>query len=301
MNFEKFYALVRSSLKQYAAAGLINEMDVYDWVVSELNTFQMLPLIKIETILHVKNNSVKLPEGFKSLYSAVKCEPYKCIVEDVEPDILQDFYFYKVRELKNEDWNFCNPCDITETESCVVEKTYLHNNTRANFYYNNLTPLKLNLTPHVKRTTCDKECPNLSVHNSPYEISINRKTLYTNFKEGNIFLIYNGYEYDDDGFLIIPDTEENNLSKFLLASIKRKIIEELMANSDNNTNEQFLLSVYIAEEDLYRRRTMGELKMKRVLHGIKSYQSKIRRQFAVYDFGTYSHNHRGNRIEFLVV
>lgn len=301
MNFDEFYELVRSSMKQYASAGLINEMDVYDWVISELNTFRMLPSIKIETILHVKNNSVKLPEGFKSLYSAVKCEPYKCVVEDAQPDILQNFYFYKVRELKNEDWNFCNPCDITETESCVVEKTYLHNNTRANFYYHNLQPLKLNLTPHVKRTICDKQSPNLSVHNAVNEISINRKTLYTNFKEGNIFMVYNGLEYDEDGMLIIPDTEEGNLSKFLLASVKRKIVEQLVANSDNTTNEQILLQLYVQEESTYRNKTMGELKMKRVLNGIKDYKNKIKKQFAVYDFGTYSHNHQGNKIEFLVV
>jgi hypothetical protein len=304
MLFSEFLSEIKGSMKQYASAGLIDDLSVYTWLIDGLNTFNILPTIKIETILNVKNNSVKLPDGFKSLYSAIKCEPYACTVEPEEgKHVLQDFYFYKVRELKNTDWNFCEPCDLEETESCVVEKLYLYDGrTKANFYYKNLENLKLKLTPHVKRNQCDKECLNFSIYDAPYEISINNKTLYTNFNEGNIFMIYNGYEEDEEGFLIIPETQEGNLHKYLMAYVKKQIILDLLTNSDNTTNEQFLYSIFERDESMYLAKAMGEIKMKRVLGSIDNYKKKIKKQFSVYDYGRYTYNNLNhNRIEFIVV
>ena len=301
MLFNEFTADIKKSLKQYASAGLIDDLSVYGWLIEALNELSILPTIKAEEMLTVKNNSAKLPEGFKSMYSAVKCEPYVATIDEPQDDILQESYFYKVRELKNEDWNFCNPCDIVETDTCVVEKTYFHNGTKANFYYNNLQPLKLKMTPYVKRTKCDKNSPNLSINNAPYEISINNKTLYTNFKEGTIFLIYNGYEHDEDGFIIIPETEENNILKYVRAYVQASIVRETFGNSDNTTNEQFLYTLYSQERDKYLTRSTGELKLKRVLDGMGSYRSKINKEYSVYDFGSYSKNNNRNRTDFIVL
>lgn len=303
MIFNEFLSDIKNSMKQYDSAGLIDEMSVYQWVIDALNAFSMLPTIKIETIVDIKNNTGKLPDGFKTLYSAIKCEPYSYTVEDEsQPEqVLQDFYFYKVRELKNEDWNFCNPCDIQETESCVVEKVYLNNGIRANFYYNKPEPLKLNLTSYTKKTKCDRDCLNLNVTDSKHEISINNKTLYTNFREGKVFMVYNGYEEDEDGMLIIPETTENNIIRYLTAYVKKKILEEIFNNSDNTTNEQFLYSMYMQEEQTYFTKTMGELKMKRVLQGMNKYKSQIKKQFQVYNFGEFSYNNFGNRVGFITL
>lgn len=135
---------------------------------------------------------------------------------------------------------------------------------------------------------CEKDCPNLREVESPYEISINNKTIYTNFKEGTIFLVYNGLEEDEDGFLIIPetDTDEQWLNRYLLAKIKRMIIERILTNSDNNTNEQFLYKMYFEEEQNTYPKAMGELKMKKVMMGLNNYRRKIKKEFSVYNFGS---------------
>ena len=300
MLFDQFLAEIKGSLKQYNSAGLIDDMDVYSYLIDALNELSILPTIRIETVLNVKNNTAKLPDGFKSMYLALKCEPYKVAIDEPEPDVLQDFYFYKVRELKNEDWNFCNPCEITESDTCVVEKTYLHNNVRANFYYKNLEPLSLKMTSHVKRTSCDKDSPNLSIKNTPHEISVNNKTIYANFKEGKIFMIYNGYEHDEDGFIIIPE-ESENIMKYLKASVKKNLMLNFMENSDATSNENTLYTLYATDEDKYYRRTVGEIKLKKVLNGMDNYRAKIKKEFAVYNFGEYSTNNKSNKIDFLVI
>lgn len=300
MTFNEFSAAIKGSMEQYNSAGLIDDLSIYNWMIEGMNEFSTLPTIRIEYIINVRNNKGTLPDGFKSLYSAVKCEPYACTIDEDKPvDVLQDIYHYKVRELKNEDWNFCNPCDIQETDTCVVEKVYFHNGTRGNFYYNNLEPLKLRLTSHTRKSKCDSNCLNFSVNNAQNEISINEKTIYTNFKEGSVFIVYNGYEEDEDGFIMIPESKEDNLFKFLRAYVKREIIRKILENSDNTTNEQFLFSLYDSDVKLYQPKVSGSLKMKKILGGINHYNNKINKEFGVYNFGSFSHN-QSNRIDFLV-
>lgn len=301
MLYSEFLANIKSSMEQYTSAGLIDDISVYDYLVDAMNEISIVPSIRIEYLVNVKNNKGKLPDGFKTLYSAVKCEPFVYTLDNEEPqkDILLDIYHYKVRELKNQDWNHCDPCDIKESNSCVVEKVYLHNNTRANFYYNNLEPLRLKLTSYTKKTKCDKECLNFSTLNSKYEISINQKTLYTNFKEGSIFIVYNGYEEDEDGFIIIPETKENNLEKYLRAYVKKEIIRKMLENSDATTNEQFLFQMYDQELNKYQTRAVGEYKMGKVMGSLKNYKNKIKSEFEVYNFGHYNRNQR-SMTEFIV-
>lgn len=290
MTFTEFSSDIKRSLKQYATSGLIDDLQIYDYAIEGLNFFNILPTIRIETMLEVKNNKVKLPDGFKSIYYAAKCDPYKYTVDDDKgKHLLQDIHFYKVREIKNQDWNFCEPCEIEESETCVVEKTYLYNNT-YNFYYNNFTPVKLKITPHVKKTMCDRECKNFGIQDSPYEVSINNKTLYTNFKSGRIYLVYNGYEEDEEGFLLIPDTTEGNLVTYLKAHVKRRIIEDLLANSDNSTNEQFLYTLYDREAREYYPKAMGEIKLNKVLSNIDNYRKKLNSEFLMFDKGRHIRN-----------
>ena len=130
------------------------------------------------------------------------------------------------------------------------------------------------------------------MNSSTYEISINNNTVYTNFKDGNIFMIYNGYEEDEEGYILIPDTLEGNLSKYLKAYVKKRIIEDLLNNSDNTTNEQFLYTLYSQEESQFFTKTVGEIKMSKIIGSFKKYKNKINKEFSVFNFGSYSYNNR---------
>ena len=69
IKFSNFLAEIKRSFRQYDSANLINDMDVYEWVIQGLNALNILPTIRIETILNIKNNKAKLPDGFKSIYN----------------------------------------------------------------------------------------------------------------------------------------------------------------------------------------------------------------------------------------
>lgn len=105
-------------------------------------------------------------------------------------------------------------------------------------------------------------------------------------------MIYNGYEEDEDGYILIPDTLEGNLSKYLKAYVKKRIIEDLLNNSDNTTNEQFLYTLYSQEEVQFFTKTVGEIKMSKIIGSFKKYKNKINKEFSVFNFGSYSYNNR---------
>lgn len=299
MLFKEFLSEIESSMPQHKAANLLDDLMVYNFMIEGLKELSILPTIRIQRVVNIKNNKGKLPDGFKSLYSAVKCEPYVFTPEIDEPqDVLQDIYTYKVREIKNANWNICNPCDVTEEETCIVEKTYLHNGLKGNFYYNNITPLRLKLTPYVKKNQCDTECKNFQVKDSPYEISINNKMLYTNFKDGNVFITYNGYDEDEEGFLMIPESTEDNLLKYLKAYVQREIIKNLFTSGLATKQDEFLYSLYATDASNYFAKAMGEYKMKKVLYSLRyTYPKEIRKEFEIYNKG----KSNVNKIEFLVI
>lgn len=283
MKFSEFLAEIKSSMKQYDSANLIDDVSVHNWVVDGLKRFGGLPTIKIEKSIEVKNRKASLPSGFKSLKLALKCDPYRYECDEKGQEVLQDFYFYKTWESSDTHWNFCNPCQTCETESAIVEKVYFNNGGRANFYYNN--PYELKLVSYTQKDICLDGCANLHVKESPYEISINNKTLYTNFSKGVIYMVYNGFEEDEDGFVIIPETNQGWLKQYLEYNVKRRIIEDILGNSDNSTNEMTLYQIYQNNELQSFSNAKTELKFKDIEIGLKNYQKKIKREFSIYNFG----------------
>lgn len=283
MLFKEFLADIKSSLKQYDSANLINDMDVYNWVIQGMRRFGNLPTIQIEKSLEVKNRKVALPEGFKSLRMALKCEPDRYECDEKAQDVLQQYYFYKTWETNQTEYSICEPCESTEKQTCVVEKIYFHNGGKANFYYKK--PEWLKLVSYSKGDLDLKGCFNLAVKNSPHTISINNKTLYTNFNSGVIYIVYNGFEEDEDGFVEIPETNNGNLEQYLQYYVKRNLMEQMITNSDNTTNEFQLYQLFKADELQYFSLAKTEMKFKNIETGLKNYAKKVKREFKIYNFG----------------
>ena len=298
MTFNEFLSEFKNSMKQYDRSNLIDDITVYTWVLDGISHFGLMPTINNKKIINIKNKKGSLPDGFKSLKLALKCEPYGYYTEEDSKDLLQSIYTYTVKTTDTTSWNSCDPCDTTSCESTIVEKTYLHTGKPIEFYYRN--PQLLSLTPYIKKEVCDKDCVNFKVKNSKYEININGKTIYTNFKEGNIFIVYRGYEEDDEGFVIIPDTNQGYLKTYIEYFVKRRIIEDIIGNSDNSTNEMALYQMYQSQEMQYFSLSKTELKFKDIEIGLKNYRNKIKKEFTIYNFGGRSNISGRNKIEFLV-
>lgn len=282
MTFEEFLAGIKNRFKQYDSAGLIDNMSVYENVVYAVKSLGLLVLEKSSTVIHIKNGKGKLPSGFSKLMSAVKCTPFEYNCETEPENILQSQYFFKIKDVKRTAWNGCNPCDEKHTEEIIVESVYFHGERKANIRYNN--PIYLKLGTHTAKNMCEKECPNIKVKECPYEITIKGNTIYTNFAEGSIYLTYKGLEEDEEGQIIIPESDMGHVEKYVSSYVGSELMFQMLINSDNTTNEQTLYGELLRQTGEYKAMAITELKFRGLNKAMNKYKTVIKREFNSFNF-----------------
>lgn len=275
MTFDELLSRIKSTFKSYNSVGLIDDISVYEWYVESLKKFGALPFELYEEIVEIKNGQGKLPEGFRKLIVALKCEPFTYRTEHKKH--LQDARFWVERHEKSFLWDSCDECCVTEGEKHIVEKLYYNEHVCTYFYKN---PILLNLTDGVNKKMCTTDCANLKIKNSPYEINIIKgKTLQTNFKEGSVFIRYRGFEEDEEGFIVVPETFNGHLEDYITSYVKARLMESIIANGDATGGEQSLYTLYRQDERNSEIKAFTELKAKGFNKESRvAYRNKLRKE-----------------------
>lgn len=240
-HIDTVIAEVRNSLKGLDTSGLIDDLTMYDLAFKALKRFGNLITTLHETVIRVQDGRAELPINFHNLKVALKCDRSHYST-DCEKDELQTSFMWKERTEKTDSWNECADCDKTYSEKTIIEKVYLHGK-ETRFSYKSPTLLKLGR--HSNKNFVGTDCQNKSVKECPYEITINNRTLYANFTDGNIYIKYYGLETDDDGKPYIPETPFEGVEKYVRASLEMSIFKDLWLNGDDAGIEnklQFLVS-----------------------------------------------------------
>jgi len=255
MKIDSMIAEIESSMSQYKTSGLINKADLYRWTNIALKGFGQSICVLTEKVIEVKNGKAFLPEGFHSLYFAVYCSPKGYYVKNEKPAILSS-NIWKERVERKTEWNSCEPCCTTESETIISEDVYLDDNL-ITFYYN--SPIVLKLGKAFKKDLCTRDCKNNLVKESPYEINIVGTTLQTNFNSGYIYIQYYGLEQDEKGLPLIPDTPKRKVEVYIEYHLKRKLIEQLMLNGDD-VNLVNMLTHFSQQERIEYPQAMSDAK-----------------------------------------
>ena len=148
------------------------------------------------------------------------------------------------------------------------------------------SPTILRLTRGMKKESCSTTCKNLQdmfTHSSPWEISIRNKTLYANFDKGYIYIQYTGLPVDEDGDIIIPETQHNQLFNYLMFHCKAMLMLNLMGNGDD-PNLINMYRIYSEKEAEHFALAMTEIKMNSLGHDwdVKM-KNKMRRTTLMYE------------------
>lgn len=230
MTRKQLIAEILSELKQYEESGLIDHRSLNLWIKSELKRFGANITVLTEKVLGVENGEVELPDDFWSLHFAVKCTAESHEFEKGSKATVQDSQYWTQRIENTYVWdNQSNSHKKTDYKE-ILEKTYLNIDTVVNFRYTN--PILLRLTKGIKKDYCAPGCKNLQKElSSPYEINILGNKIQSNFKEGHIYMQYNGLPTDESGDIYIPDSI--HLQEYLMYYCKRKILESLWINDDD--------------------------------------------------------------------
>lgn len=274
MELSEFIAEIKTDLRSYDSANLIDDISIQNWVIDELKRFGSNIMDLQEKFIPIKNGQGRLPNNYWHLKLALKVTPEK--FENIDGDNEDVRYSLQLAERleRNAVWK-ADGESVEVTETALSERIYVNNN-RVDVYYS--SPILLNIKRGVLRKTGEFECLNLTnkfSKQSPFDIVINNRTIQTSFPEGNVYIRYYGFLADEQGNIIIPETQHNRLKTYLEYHVKSKIFENLAANGDD-ANVGNMLGYYKQEARNQFTLAMTETKMEAL--NWKSTRKKMREQ-----------------------
>ena len=264
MTIEEFIAEIESDFSIYAESGDIDRVTIKTIVLNELKAFGNNILNDYEYVVDIENSKGKLPDNFRSLFVAIKCDPYAVYFNDADKDKLQTSYYWKRNIMSDCIWNPDTEEYESGCEKTITEEVYYHD-AHMRFTYRN--PTWLTLTKGFNKNLCAKGCVNLrrGIRNtSPHEINITNGYINTNFSKGNIYIQSKGFEQDENGDIVIPETWNGKLFKYLQWYVKYRVTINLLEKNRKPDTQKPLLDLYRQESELARGEAHTEAKMNKI-------------------------------------
>lgn len=257
MTMDTFLADFKAENEVYDSMGLIDEVSIYRWVDEALRPFGQNIMLLHDAVIKVCSKKAHLPDNFDTLYAAMRCEPFGYHVAPEHNHVVQRSRQWLERTEHSKSWNMCEPCCDTTTEKVITERIFIED-APVNFYFHR--PTWLHVDRHISSRFCHGSCKNFMVERSPYSISINKKTVHTNFHDGYIYVQYYGTPTDEEGRPIIPDVGNGALETHVWNYVHKKFFEKLLRNKDD-TNITTLFQYYIEESKVSRVLASTDVKM----------------------------------------
>lgn len=225
MQFEScktLFAKIKSDLDSFDALDLIDNKDLYSYVVDVISSLGIGYYMEKQAVLPITRYKTKLPEDFYLLYSAFKVQGDKTYKAGrIQPQTGSVMYV----ENTCEKIEHCK-CDIEKVVDKVTVRTYID---EGQLEYNFTYPSLLKLVSNSRNSFCAEDSPNL-YHGSSEEISIDNGYIHSNFEQGNVYIKYYGFPFDEEGFPMIPKDRELRIA--IEYYIKYKLFEKWWLNSD---------------------------------------------------------------------
>lgn len=242
MTIDSLIAEITSGgFAQYDESGLVDYISLRRWIKNELKRFGNNIMVMGETIMQVEHRRAKLPENFWQFYLAVNCEQQGYTIEG-DKDVVQNSLFFKERLEGTQEWDNESNTYVGK-DFKYVKEDLVFKNAKASVYYANPTFLKLKRG--FNKSVCAPGCKNLRslvVDESPNTIDIVGDYINTNYDSGTIYMQYRGLPADEDGNIIIPDTQHNRLQEYLIYHCRMRILEEVVTGRDDDAGN--LLQYY---------------------------------------------------------
>lgn len=249
------FSKIKEDFKSFDNSSLIDEGRFFKDVKYILNLLGRKWYITAETILEVCDYKVELPDDFYLVESLYKCN------STIETDCLQPGVV--LRKLTFD--HYPNPCDrdphhfdceAVPYNDCIFNRQEEILVQRDNIVTRYSHPVLMKTGNVSTRECCTNTCANI-YSKCLDTFSIQNGKLYTNFKEGSMYLMYNAFPLDEEGYPLIPDNEM--VEKCIEYYIKSNILENIWINGDADVERKF---IYFKQEyDKHRLQAIYESKL----------------------------------------
>ncbi len=233
---ESLYAKIKEELRSYFNTGSIDDLLFPIWAEDCLEKLGRTSLKIQNTLLFLDNFEAKLPPDFKAVREAWGCGP----VDHTEYQ--RPSYIYSTTS-KLTDTHL--PCEVDCTNPDTVQIVY---KTSFNEVYTTNATYLLKPGNLQTRNSCSTDCLNFSSASAD-TFDIHGNKFVTNFREGEVFLVYYSKERTDAGHQLIPDNIR--IRNYIESYIKYKIFEQLWHQVTDETYNQIAqkYQVYTQKKD----------------------------------------------------
>lgn len=222
---QNIYAEVRNSFKSYDEAGLIDEIDLRTWLHGEIKRFGSNLMVETDDLVQVIKGKASLPKDFWALKEVWKYELSHYCMDEMSPRVLK---------ATGRDYLLQSDCDCSKDSSAYMKEEFRYKEKDIFVFYS--SPQRLRLAPGFNRRAVDKDCINLPMRvqrRANNQVRLLNQTLHTEFSEGFLYIRYRALPMDEEGNIIIPETQHDRLRIYLEYHLKRKLIEGWLFNNDD--------------------------------------------------------------------
>lgn len=246
ITLDQFIAELETIFTNYAATNDIDRNSIKGWVVECLRRFGKNICDKKEIVIKVENSRATLPETFRSMNVGLRLfddfarkeeDNKRLIVERQKienpaywSDVTMDYFV-----------NYCESKITTEK----IYTYYEHENRCYNYQF-------LDVIKGTSKDTIAVDCLNLNpiIRNDyPNKVSITKRTMSTNFKNGLVYLNYNSLPSDEDE-IAIPIFSTGDIEKYIKNYVKIQIAEYLILNDKNPTGIAQMMGMWKQDDRL---------------------------------------------------
>jgi len=264
-TFNELLEEVNVDFKTYSTEDFIDPQQLIK-VAKRVNYDLGLRIFKTkEIVIEVEKGRAKLPDDFYVLNFALLCGSFEVVQSlpqgtHIEERSLDPVYKCQPSTIDTctdpqfPNPNSCNGCNVTPCNCHTAQPSFAQQcqpcprvvlNCKGQSYeliqrintqtrlFKMLLPIRILSNPQ----TIDCDCPNL-YWESPNTGWIRDNFFYTNFKDGKVYLNYQGMMEDDEGNLLVPD--HDLLNEYYEYALKQRILENLIMNDNSSTAIQKL-------------------------------------------------------------
>jgi hypothetical protein len=230
---DSLFSKIREDLASFDAAALIDEGRFHKDVKYILFLLGIKWYREAETILEICNYKADLPDDFKLLDSAFRCDSVVIDGSIIDGVVLKKLTFDHYPETRNPDtheyesscttyYNQPSRCIFNRQEEILVQRNSVIEKLSS--------PVLLKPGNVNTKSCCTSNCQNI-YSNSEDIFMIQNRRFNVNFKEGTVYVVYHAFPLDENtGFPMIPDNEV--IEKCIEYYIKMNILENLWVNGD---------------------------------------------------------------------
>lgn len=232
---DSLFARVKEEMKSYFDANAVDDLMFPVWTSKCLQKLGRSSYKIIPALLFMDNFEAKLPPDF------IAPREVWLTAQILSPEFRKPgAYFTQITTTLNKPYDPCNPaidCDPCNPDiTTIVTKTQTEVTQQVRLKYL-LTPGNI----HIKEECGNLGCMNFNAGrvgmcNTELTFDIRDGKLITNFRQGDVYLIYYSDQRDESGQQLIPDNYR--IIEFIEAFLKQKIFEQLYNQVTDETFNQ---------------------------------------------------------------